>query len=119
MPRGPAPQWTRRKEPILDDYVRASVSQANGIHNEVGHYATLHYVGCPTRERATEIKQALFRAAKHCGYSMSAQIVKDADGSFRVTFRAVDKQLARKYVLEKYGPDRSKWPYDPRRKGAA
>jgi len=115
MPRGPAPQWKRRAEPVLDDHVRASVDAANGKHDpETGHYATLRYVDCATKERADEIKRALYRCAKYLGYSMSAQIKKASDDTWLVEYKAIDKVMARKHVLEKYGTDRSKWPYDPR-----
>lgn len=119
MPRGPAPAWTRRKEPVLDHLVVASVERAGGKHHpETGAYSELVYAGCATRERASEIKRALFRAAKHTGYSMNARVVKNGS-EFDVHFTAHDKALAKAHVLAKYGADRSKWPYDPRRKGAA
>ena len=62
MPRAPAPQWHRRKEPVLDHYLQASVDQCGGQYDENGHYALLVYSGCETRDRAKEISQALYRA---------------------------------------------------------
>lgn len=119
MPRGGAPPWRQLKEPVLDHLIHASVQGANGIHDDNGHYKELHYVGCETRERAVEIKKALYRAAKRLGFSLSGcKILKTGD-TFTVVFKAGDKAHAKKYMLEKYGTDRSKWPYDPRRKGAA
>ena len=50
--------------------------------------------------------------------SMSAKVERDGSG-YKITFAAVDKTLAKAHVLAKYGSDRTKWPYDPRRKGAA
>lgn len=118
MPRGPAPSWGRRQEPILDHLIHASVSQAGGKHDDKGRYAELVYTGCSTRTRAEEIKRALYRCARYIGYSMAAWI--EANGEeFDVHFRANDKAFGKKHVIEKYGPDRSKWPYDPRRKGKA
>lgn len=118
MPRGAAPPWRARKEPILDSHLYASVTQANGVHHpETGHYATLVYAGCETRERAKEIVRALHRSGMHLGFSVSAKIIKAGNGTFNVEYRAIDKAMARKHVVDKYGPDRSKWPYDPRRKG--
>ena len=115
MPRGPAPQWSRRKEPILDDHLRASVTQANGVHDpDTGHYAVIHYTGCGTRERAKEIKQALHRSARHVGVSVSTEIVKAGDGTFTVKYRAIHKSFARKYMIDHYGPDTANWPYRPR-----
>lgn len=120
MPRGPAPQWTKRLEPILDDHLRASIDAADGSYDpETGHYATLLYTGCATRERAKEIVRALYRSARHMKVSVSATVLPADDGSFTVQFVAIDKSFARKYVLEKYGTDRGAWPYNPRRKGAS
>lgn len=116
MPRSSVPQWRQRKEPILDAHIQASVAQSNGqYHPETGHYATLIYAGIETKERADEIKRALHRCATYLGYSMSAKVQKVANG-FQVEYRVIDKTMAKKHVLEKYGPDRSKWPYDPRRR---
>ena len=125
MPRSPAPLWRMRKEPVLDELVMESIRQAGGhghFDPETGWYATLVYRGCATRERAMEIRQALFRAAgylhKHgaASVSMAAKVIKDGD-EFAVEFRAVDKDKARQYILSKHGPDISKWPYDPRARG--
>jgi hypothetical protein len=125
MPRGPAPSWRRRKEPVLDDWILASVSQAGGLgqhHPKTGHYATLWIRGLDSKENAQEWQQALYRCAHYLNrtgtapVSMSAKIHRKGSG-YEIEFRAVDKTLARKHVLERYGPDRSKWPYDPRRRG--
>jgi len=116
VPRGPAPQWKRRKEPILDDYLKASVDQVNGAHDERGWYGLLVYAGCENYERAKEIKRALYRSGLHTGYSVWAEIVKAGDGTWQVHFRAISKKHARAYVVNKHGTDRSQWPYDPRRK---
>lgn len=118
MPRGAAPQWKRRLEPILDDHLRASIARANGIASpDNGHYAKVVYAGCESKERAQEISKALYRAARYVGVSVKTEIVKAGDGTYQVHFYAIDKTHARKYMLERYGTDRTKWPYDPRRKG--
>ena len=117
MPRGPAPEWTRRKEPVLDHYLQASIDLADGIPDpETGHYGLLHYTGINDRERAKEIKRALYRAGRHVGVSVHAEIVRADDKTFTVAFRSIDKTHAKKYILAKYGTDRSNWPYDPRRR---
>lgn len=115
MPRGPAPAWRGRKEPLLDSYILASVS-ASPVNPDNGHYGELVYAGCETRERAEEIKRALFRAAKRQGYSVTAKVEKRLR-TFRVRFTAIDKAAARRHVIEKYGTDRSLWPYNPRMRG--
>jgi hypothetical protein len=117
VPRGPAPQWKRLKEPLLDEHVKASVNAVDGIpDSETGWYGTLHIADIESRERAKELKQALFRAAKRQGVSMNAEIKDAVDGTLYIEFRAISKAHARAFIIKKYGPDRSKWPYDPRRK---
>lgn len=129
MPRGPAPEWRRRREPITDDWIMASVTQAGGLgkhHPETGWYATLVINDLADKEEADEYRKSLYRCAHHMSrnnvapLSMSAdRAVRNANGTYSITFRAVDKTLARAHVLARYGNDRSKWPYDPRRRGAA
>ena len=127
MPRGPSPAWRARKEPVVDDWILASVAKAGGLgkhHPQTGHYADLIIRGLADKEEAMEWRRALFRCAhylnrtKQAPLSMSAKIERDGKG-YRIVFRAVDKTLARAHVLARYGPDRSKWPYDPRRRGGA
>ena len=116
MPRSATPEWKRRKEPILDHLLHASVAHVNGVyHPETGHYGELIYQGIDTRERAAEIKRALFRAGKHTGHSVSAKIEKSGDG-YLIRFKAIDKNMARKYMLDHYGADRTRWPYSPFRR---
>ena len=43
--------------------------------------------------------------------SCRADIVKDAKGNTRVQFHCFDKKDSMQVVVEKYGPDASKWPY--------
>lgn len=123
MPRGAAPGWRRRQEPVLDDWLMASMHRAGGKHHpETGHYAELVIV-CDSVEEAREHSKALYRSARYlhkwrlADIGVSTDRPKKKNGKFIVTFRAVDKTLARKHVMEKYGEDRSKWPYDPRRRG--
>jgi len=107
----------RRMEPILDSHLQASVTQASGVYDSDGHYAVILYTGCATRERAKEIVQALHRSGRHLGLSVSAVPKPAPDGTFTVVYHAIDKAHARAHVLARYGTDRSKWPYDPRRRG--
>lgn len=128
MPRGPAPAWQARKPPIVDDYILASVTQAGGLgrhHPETGHYAQLIIRGFTSKDEAAEWRRALFRCAHFLNRKGRAPVGMSAgpperDGSsWKIAFAAVDKTLARKHVLDRYGPDRSKWPYDPRRRGGS
>lgn len=124
MPKGPSPQWRRRKEPILDSWVQASVARTGGKHDENGHYGELVISDIGTRAEATEYIRALHRSANHLHkwtdlhVGIRASVEKTGRG-YKVHFHAVDKTYAQKYILEKYGADRSKWPYDPRRKVSA
>jgi len=124
MPRGPAPGWRKRKEPIRDDHVLASVHVAGGKHDDRGHYAVLVIEGCATREEAQEEVRALNRCAMYlrkqgiADLGMSAKIRKRGD-VFDVRFHAIDKTFARQYVIDTYGPDPARWPYHPHRKGTS
>jgi hypothetical protein len=121
MPRGAAPAWRQRKEPVRDDWVLASI-QRRPRPGPDGHHAELHITGLDTREMAREEIRALHRSARFLtkysehNVGVRAHIRKTSSGYY-VQFWAVDKTAAKKYVLDTYGPDRSKWPYDPRRKG--
>lgn len=100
---------------MLDHYLKASIDQADGKHHpETGHYAELIYAGCDTRERAKEIRQALYRSGYHLKVSVMATVEPAKDGTFQVRFRAVNKDHARKFVLDHYGNDSGRWPYQPR-----
>lgn len=105
------------KEPNCRAHLQHSVDEAGGKHDQAtGYYATLRYAGCDTEERAKEIKNALFRAARGLGYSVDAKVHHDdSDGSWYVEFAAVNKDHARAYVTKKYGTDPARWPYHPNR----
>lgn len=105
------------KEPNLRPHLRHSVDEAGGKHHpETGYYATLHYAGIETEERAKEIKNALFRAGRGMGYAVDAKVHHDdSDGTWYVEFSAINKQHARAYVTARYGNNPSKWPYSPNR----
>lgn len=119
MPRGPAPQWRARKEPIADDWLLASVNEAGGHgqhHPETGFYAQLVMRGLADRAEAETWKQALHRSAvylrrwKIADIGVSAKIERSGSG-YIIRYHAVNKAHAQNYVVTKYGPDPSKWPY--------
>jgi hypothetical protein len=114
MPRAAKPEWKRRKQPILDHLWVASINQAGGQHDDNGCYQELFYTGIESRQRAAEIKRALYRARKYVagGISGYAYVEKDGDG-YKVRFCAINKTHSYKYMLEKYGSDRTKYPYSP------
>lgn len=123
MPRGPAPTWRARKAPVVDDWIMAAVAQAGGIgkHDEAGHYHTLVIKGLASREEADEWRKALYRCAHWmsrngiAAISVTVKIRRAGDG-YRIEYGVYDKVMARKHILDTYGPDRTKWAYDPRRR---
>jgi hypothetical protein len=127
VPRGPAPAWTARKEPVTDAYLLAAVEQAGGPGRHdtaTGLYRTLVIRGLADREEADEWRRSLYRCAlwltknRAAGISVSAGVQRDGNG-YLIRFSVYSKTHGRAHVMAKHGTDRSKWPYDPRRKGAA
>lgn len=108
MPKGPARPWKARKEPVTDHFIMASVER--GMNPSTGHYGELIVNDLASREEAMEIKRSLFRCAKFLGFSMSAHVEQLASGSYQVRFRAIDKAMARAYVVKRYGTN---MPYNP------
>jgi hypothetical protein len=124
MPRGPAPAWRARKPPVRDDYLLASIQGAEGRHHpETGQYAQLVIAGCASLDEAKEEIRALHRSANHLSkWKLTKPIgvftkIRKNGGAYDVEFTVVDKSYARKFVVDRYGPDPSKWPYLARRKG--
>ena len=96
----------------------ASVHQSNGIADERGHYSPVIYAGCETRERAEEIKKSLYRSRNFCTHgnrklSVKADVVKADDGSYQVHYEVMTREAAKQAVMDKYGDDVTKWPYNP------
>ena len=124
MPRGPAPEWKRRKvlavpghPEHLDAYIHAAV-QAKPL-GEDGSYGTLVINDIATMADETEIFRALRRAALHVGYSVSCKKEPDETDpkKWQIRFTVWDKKMARAYQVATYGPDRDQWRYNPRKKG--
>lgn len=94
---------------------------------EKGYGQELRYQGIETFERADDIRRGIYRCAKHRGITADAGrnvpteddnemgMHKMPDGTWELRYRIWSKAQARKRHLERYGTDRSKWPYDPRR----
>ena len=116
--------WRKREEPILDSLILAAIASVNDACDETGVYSTLRYTGCSDYPRAQEIKRALYRSVYHVNknrndadkISMSYEIIRDADDSYALEYTVRNKRHARAHVTRTYGSDRSKWPYDPRRR---
>jgi hypothetical protein len=124
MPRGPAPAWRARKEPITDNYLLAAISQAGGPgkHDETGLYGTLIVRGLKDRDEAGEWDKSLYRCAlwltrnRDANISVSTKVRKSGDG-YLIEFSVYNKTHARAHIMAKHGTDRQHWPYDPRRRG--
>jgi hypothetical protein len=114
MPRADAPEWKRRKEPILDAELQAAIDHVGGQHDPAtGWYATLHYTGCESRDRAKEIKRALYRSAYHLKVSLTTRIFQAPDKTWTVEFTPINKQHGRDFIAKQSGGDPSKLAYNP------
>ena len=89
MPRGPAPAWRVRKEPISDNYLLAAIAQAGGPGKHdatTGLYATLVVRGFKDRDEAKAWDLSLYRCAlwltrnRNADISVSTKIEHDASG---------------------------------------
>ncbi len=125
MPRGPAPAYRARKEPVTDDYLMAVITQAGGAgHHDAttGLYGTLVLRGIKDRDEAKEWDRSLYRCAlwltrnRNADISVSTKIERDGS-AYLVRFSVFNKTHARAHILNKHGSDRAQWPYDPRRRG--
>lgn len=128
MPRGAAPEWRKRKEPVTDEWIMASVNRCGGLgyyDPQTGKYADLIIRGLDTREEAEDWVKALYRCAHWLNrnniapVSMSTDPIERNGSGYQIRFRAIDKTMARAHVLARYCKDRSRWPYDPRARAMA
>ena len=92
------------------------MASVNAGMDDQGHYGELVYTGCATQDRAKEIVRALHRSAHHLKVSVTAKVEKHGK-EFDIRYHAIDKAVAQRYVVSKYGTDRSAWPYNPRKRG--
>jgi hypothetical protein len=113
-------------EPVVDDYLMAAVTKAGGLdkhHPVTGLYQTLVLRDLKDREEADEWRKALYRCAHWMSrngvapVSVSVKIERDGQG-YLIRYSVYHKVMARLHILNKHGKDRSKWPYDPRRRNA-
>lgn len=121
MPKGPPPAWSKR-DCRFDHLVTAALDQ--------GYGKILVYAGIETEERAHDIRRGIYRCAGHRGVSADAGRSAGAsademgvraagDGTWTLQYRVFDKRQARRSHIERYGPDRQQWPYNPRRGATA
>jgi hypothetical protein len=115
--KGPPPSWSRR-DCRFDNLVVAAIGK--------GYGHVLRLTGIESLERAHDVRRGIYRCAKHRGVTADAgpgshlvsgdEMGVHATGkTFELRFRVWSKRDARKRHLQRYGADRSAWPYDPRR----
>jgi hypothetical protein len=122
MGKGNPPAWNRR-DCRFDHLVAAAIAKGNGT--------VLKYTGIETYDRAEEIRRGIYRCARHRNITADAgpggRLVSGPDEmgvrkrgrTYELWYRIHAKRSGRKAHLERYGADRSAWPYDPRRKATA
>jgi hypothetical protein len=116
MPKGRP--HTHRWDCRFDHFVTAALQQGFGTE--------LVLTGIESYERADDIRKGIYRCARHRKVSAEAGPSRTVTGdgemgihktgkTYTLRFKIQDKRAARKRHLERYGPDRAAWPYDPRR----
>jgi hypothetical protein len=117
--KGPPPQWNRR-DCSFDHLVVAAMAK--------GYGKVLVYNGIESFERADAIRRGVYRCGKHRGLTVDAgpggrlvsgddaMGIRKSGSEYELRYRLFTKSQGRKRHIEKYGADRSKWPYDPRRR---
>ena len=84
------PKYYERKEPVLDSYIMASVSLAGHQPDpQTGRYAELTYVPEPGDGDILEVRNALYRSARHLGYGLHVRM-QDGGLVFAATSRPSD-----------------------------
>lgn len=111
MARGPAPAWNQTAEHTNQMLPFVSKLLEAGYELEAELTAD-------SRDQALLWKRGLFNAAKRLKVSVHVNL-EPAGHKWRVLFTLHEKRNARAYMVEKYGTDRSAYPYDPRRKGVS
>jgi hypothetical protein len=116
MPKSPPPGLTQR-DCRFDHLVLAALAKGYGV--------VLVYSGITTLERGHEVRRGVYRCARHREVSADAgparlvdgdeMGLRAAGGEFELRFRLWSKRAGRRRVLDRHGPDRTRWPYDPRR----
>jgi len=116
--KAPPPAWNRR-DCRFDHLVQAAIAK--------GYGKVLIYSGIEDITRADDIRRGVYRCARHRGLTADAgpgagrlatgddMGIRKTGRTYELRFRMWTKSQGKKRLLDKYGTDRSKWPYDPRR----
>ena len=112
MPRGPAPAWHQKASHTIEAEPYIAAAFRLGLEQE------MRWTGIPTHERARELRNGLFNAARlHQPIVAVSAEVEQAGRGWQIRFILHDKKTARAHVVTAYGTDRADWPYDMRAKG--
>jgi hypothetical protein len=118
VPKGPPPPWNRR-DCSFDHLVAAALIRGPG--------RVLVYSGIEDLERAHAIRRGVYRCARHRGVTVDAgpsgrlvtepgdMGIRKTGSAYELRYRVWSKTSGRAQLLKTYGPDRSRWPYDPTR----
>jgi hypothetical protein len=112
MPRGPAPAWHQRAPHTVEaaPYIAAAFRG--------GYEIAFTWSGISTHAEARTKKNGLHNAARLHTPSVAVSCVIEQNGrTWQIRFTLHDKRVARAYVVNTYGTDRTQWPYDMRAKG--
>jgi hypothetical protein len=120
MPKGPPAPWTSR-DCRFDHLIVAALEHGMG--------KPVRYTGIETPERAKDIKNGIYRCARHRKISVWVEWThsgnrttksadwppdRQPDGTYTLIYTLATKSQARKRHIETYGTDRQQWPYNPR-----
>jgi hypothetical protein len=120
MPKGAPPPWTSR-DCRFDYLVVAVAGLPPGTEVKMD--------GIETAERAEDIRKGFYRCAghrrlsawvswQHAGNPTTLTDLwppdRQPDGTYTLLLSVTDKTTGRRRHMAVYGPDRQKWPYNPR-----
>jgi hypothetical protein len=117
LPKAPPPSRQQR-DCRFDHLVVAAIGRGYGV--------ALVLSGIESPERGHDIRKGIYRCARHRSVSAEAGPARLVDGddmglhatgaTYELRFRIWSKSSGRARVLANYGPDRTAWAYDPRRR---
>lgn len=111
--------WDQLDQPFLVPARYTPDKQAAAEMMRLLYLSARYYCSCGVRHCVREGSTVAGCPRGGQRISCKADVVKDGKGGWRTQFRFRDKRDGQRYMIEHYGPDRSKWPYDPYAKRAS
>lgn len=108
MARGPSRPWK-----ALAPHTESAFPWVRAAMN-AGYDVELQIVDVKADE-VDDFRRGLFNAARHSGVSLHCHKRKAPDGTWTLSYAVHRKTDGRAHILTKHGPDRTQWPYNPRR----